>query len=75
MLCDPLSLPLLALLLQLDLVALPSWQAQLRGKKTWTVAPQPECEHICHTFNVTVNTGDLCESHKSHPYSHVCHIL
>ena len=55
----PLSFHIL--LLQLDAVALSSWQAQLKGKKTWTVAPQPECEHVCSTFNVTVNTGDLCE--------------
>lgn len=67
-LCNSFSL--LVLLLQLDMVAFPSWQAQLRGRKTWTVAPQPECEQICATFNVTVNTGDICELH-----THTSHTL
>ena len=43
----------------LDSVELSSWQAQLRGKKTWTLAPPPECESTCSPFNVTVNTGDM----------------
>ena len=51
-------------LVQIDMVELPSWQAQLRGKKTWTLVPPPECEHVCHSFNVTMNTGDVskCEA-------------
>ena len=41
------------------MVGLSSWQAQLRGKKTWSLIPPPECEHKCHAFNVTMNTGDV----------------
>ncbi|XP_038067685.1 uncharacterized protein LOC119737419 [Patiria miniata] len=45
--------------IHLDNVAKPSWQAQLSGKKTWTLLPLPECENICHELKVTVNTGDI----------------
>ena len=50
---------------QIDMVGLSSWQAQLKGKKTWTLHPPPECEHVCEgPFNVTMNTGDVskCET-------------
>lgn len=46
---------------QIDMVDLSSWQAQLRGKKTWSLIPPPECEHKCHAFNVTMETGDVRE--------------
>ena len=52
----------MVVLLQLDSVELSSWQAQLRGKKTWTLAPPPECESTCSPFNVTVNTGDMSKA-------------
>ena len=45
--------------MQIDMVELPSWQAQLSGKKTWTLTPPPECEHVCQPFNITVNRGDI----------------
>ncbi|XP_003382910.1 PREDICTED: uncharacterized protein LOC100641282 [Amphimedon queenslandica] len=45
--------------LHIDFVGRVSWQAQLSGKKTWTLAPPPECETTCSTFNVTVDTGDI----------------
>lgn len=48
--------------IQIDMVELPSWQAQLSGKKTWTLTPPPECEHVCQPFNVTVNRGDISKS-------------
>ena len=51
-----------SLMLQLDNVELSSWQAQLKGRKTWTLAPPPECERTCSSFNVTVNTGDMSET-------------
>ena len=59
-----ISLPLfLSLSLsQIDWVGRPSWQAQLSGTKTWTLAPPPECENDCSLFNVTVHTGDISES-------------
>lgn len=43
----------------LDYVQRPSWQAQISGKKTWTLIPTPECENICHSMNVTVHKGDI----------------
>jgi hypothetical protein len=45
--------------MHLDNVQLSSWQAQVRGKKTWILAPVPECEHVCHKMNATMNTGDM----------------
>lgn len=45
--------------MHIDQVMHSSWQAQLKGVKTWTVAPQPECEAVCAKFNITVNTGDM----------------
>lgn len=44
---------------QLDYVLRPSWQAQIRGKKLWTLKPPPECESICHDVNITVESGDI----------------
>ena len=49
----------LLVLLQIDTVGLPSWQAQLIGKKTWTLVPPPECQDVCHAFNVTMSVGDV----------------
>ena len=46
---------------QLDIVDLPSWQAQLSGSKLWRLVPSLECEDVCHTLRVVVNTGDISE--------------
>lgn len=46
---------------QLDSVQHPSWQAQISGKKTWTLVPVPECEDICHPMNITMEKGDISE--------------
>ena len=35
------------------------WQGQIRGSKTWSVVPTPECENICQGFNFSVATGDV----------------
>ncbi|XP_060565091.1 uncharacterized protein LOC132724274 [Ruditapes philippinarum] len=43
----------------LDYVMRPSWQAQISGKKTWSLVPTPECEAECKSFNVTVHKGDI----------------
>ncbi|CAN8007367.1 unnamed protein product [Ixodes pacificus] len=44
----------------LDYVQRPSWQAQIRGSKTWTLVPPPECEEVCvRSLTVTVRPGDL----------------
>ncbi|KAL3876866.1 hypothetical protein ACJMK2_034649 [Sinanodonta woodiana] len=45
--------------IHLDYVQRPSWQAQIVGKKTWSLLPVPECEHICHEINATMETGDI----------------
>ena len=50
------------ILFQLDFVQRPSWQAQISGTKTWSLIPSPECEGICHSVNVTVETGDIGRS-------------
>lgn len=34
------------------------WQAQLRGNKTWTLAPTPECSRVCDQFSFYVESGD-----------------
>lgn len=46
-------------LIHLDYVQRPSWQAQISGKKTWTLIPPPECENVCKALNVTVHKGDI----------------
>ncbi|XP_053637047.1 uncharacterized protein [Cherax quadricarinatus] len=43
----------------LDYVQRPSWQAQISGTKTWYFRPVPECQQVCHSFNVTVSKGDI----------------
>ncbi|XP_076459673.1 uncharacterized protein LOC143292892 [Babylonia areolata] len=45
--------------MHLDYVKRPSWQAQIAGTKTWQVIPTPECEDVCHSFNITVRKGDI----------------
>jgi histone arginine demethylase JMJD6 len=50
--------------LKVDNVRLPSWQAQLKGTKTWTLAPPPECYYQCHSFEVIVRPGDISKLRK-----------
>jgi histone arginine demethylase JMJD6 len=45
--------------MHVDNVRLPSWQAQLKGTKMWTLAPPPECYYQCHSFEVVVRPGDI----------------
>lgn len=35
------------------------WQGQVLGRKTWEVAPTPECDNVCGRFNFSVDTGDV----------------
>lgn len=35
------------------------WQGQVRGVKIWSVAPIPECDHVCQTFQYYVEPGDI----------------
>lgn len=46
---------------QLDYIQRLMWQGQVQGNKTWSVAPVPECEHICHQFKFYVEPGDICK--------------
>lgn len=45
--------------MHLDYVRRPSWQAQIKGKKSWYLLPPPECENVCTAVNITVNRGDV----------------
>lgn len=39
---------------------LPSWQAQIKGQKRWTLQTPTECLHECqHTYEVDVSPGDI----------------
>ncbi|CAF5101014.1 unnamed protein product, partial [Rotaria magnacalcarata] len=38
---------------------LPSWQAQIRGRKQWTLRPVPECLFSCKEFNFIVEPGEI----------------
>lgn len=51
--------------MHVDNVRLPSWQAQIKGSKKWTLAPPPECYYQCATFSATVQTGEISMYHKS----------
>ncbi|KAJ6647456.1 hypothetical protein Bhyg_02679 [Pseudolycoriella hygida] len=44
--------------MHLDYIPRLMWQAQLRGNKTWTLAPTPECSSICDQFTFYVESGD-----------------
>jgi hypothetical protein len=47
---------------QIDQVGNPSWQAQIKGAKKWTLEPPPECAHTCHSrMEVVVNPGEISE--------------
>lgn len=43
---------------QLDYIPRLMWQAQLRGNKSWSVAPTPECNSVCGKFTFYVEPGD-----------------
>ncbi|XP_013405068.1 uncharacterized protein LOC106169944 [Lingula anatina] len=45
--------------MHLDQVQRPSWQAQIKGEKTWYLLPPPECEDVCNALEVTVKKGDI----------------
>lgn len=45
---------------QIDRVGKPSWQAQVKGQKLWTLEPAPECYMTCkNNIQVTVNPGEI----------------
>lgn len=46
--------------LHIDAVGKPSWQAQIKGTKQWTLEPPPECFFKCrHIHKITVEPGDI----------------
>ncbi|XP_075734164.1 uncharacterized protein LOC119176900 [Rhipicephalus microplus] len=45
--------------LHIDHVGKPSWQAQIKGKKLWTLKPVPECYSTCHELQVVVHPGEI----------------
>ena len=45
--------------MHIDNVDLPSWQAQVRGRKQWTLRPVPECYFVCREFSFTVEPGEI----------------
>lgn len=42
------------------------WQAQLRGQKTWNLAPNPECDSVCKPFSFEAESGDAGEFNESY---------
>lgn len=51
--------PSLGAHMHVDNVRLPSWQAQIKGTKEWTLAPPPECYYECTTFATIIQTGEI----------------
>ncbi|RZC35771.1 bifunctional arginine demethylase and lysyl-hydroxylase JMJD6, partial [Asbolus verrucosus] len=45
--------------MHVDNVQYPSWQAQLKGKKLWRLAPPPECFYKCKEMQVVVESGEI----------------
>lgn len=48
-------------IMHLDYIPRLMWQAQLRGNKSWSVAPTPECASECEPFGFYVEPGDAGE--------------
>ncbi|XP_055705028.1 uncharacterized protein LOC129802864 [Phlebotomus papatasi] len=44
--------------MHLDYIPRLMWQAQLRGNKSWVLAPTPECDSQCKSFSFYVEPGD-----------------
>lgn len=46
--------------MHIDAVNRPSWQAMIKGRKTWILEPPPECENICTKhLSITMEPGDI----------------
>ncbi|CAL1285779.1 unnamed protein product [Larinioides sclopetarius] len=45
--------------MHIDHVNNPSWQAQIKGSKLWTLEPVPECYNECRTLETIVNPGEV----------------
>ncbi|XP_050463195.1 uncharacterized protein LOC126857613 isoform X1 [Cataglyphis hispanica] len=45
--------------MHLDYISRLMWQAQIIGSKTWNVAPTPECDSECTSFQFIVDVADV----------------
>ncbi|CAF0768837.1 unnamed protein product [Didymodactylos carnosus] len=45
--------------MHIDNVDLPSWQAQVKGRKKWTLRPAPECMLACKELNIIMQPGEI----------------
>ncbi|CAG4947016.1 unnamed protein product [Parnassius apollo] len=45
--------------MHLDYIPRLMWQGQVKGSKNWSLAPVPECEHVCHRIQYYVEPGDV----------------
>ncbi|KAL0871768.1 hypothetical protein ABMA27_004266 [Loxostege sticticalis] len=45
--------------MHLDYIPRLMWQGQVKGSKLWTIAPVPECDHVCNKINFYVEEGDV----------------
>ncbi|XP_013138834.1 PREDICTED: uncharacterized protein LOC106103597 [Papilio polytes] len=45
--------------MHVDSVRRVSWQAQVRGRKRWQLAPPPECLYTCRPLTLTVHPGEI----------------
>ncbi|XP_026762637.2 uncharacterized protein LOC113521323 [Galleria mellonella] len=45
--------------MHLDYIPRLMWQGQVQGNKIWSVAPVPECNHVCQKFQYFVEPGDV----------------
>ncbi|PAA88703.1 hypothetical protein BOX15_Mlig028714g2 [Macrostomum lignano] len=43
----------------LDHILRPSWQALIKGRKTWEIQPPSECSSVCQTLRVQMEPGDI----------------
>lgn len=51
--------------MHVDNVHYPSWQAQIKGRKKWTLMPSPECYYRCSgNIEVVVEQGEISQSKK-----------
>lgn len=45
--------------MHVDNVHYPSWQAQIKGRKKWRLAPSPECFYRCRDVEVVVEQREI----------------
>uniref|UniRef100_A0A1I8F3Z5 Cupin_8 domain-containing protein n=1 Tax=Macrostomum lignano TaxID=282301 RepID=A0A1I8F3Z5_9PLAT len=54
-----LGRPSSGLPVHLDHILRPSWQALIKGRKTWEIQPPSECSSVCQTLRVQMEPGDI----------------